>query len=106
MHISFVKKKKFVEWICGNGIAKIGGKKNLQLVCGNAIAEIGGKFCGNCGNAITENGRKKKIVVAEIWEGIKKKNATSKIFLQHFHNKSQVIIIISSNLNLTLRLFF
>ena len=52
MHISFLKKN--VEWICGNGIAKIGGKKNLlQLVCGNAIAEIGGKkICGNCGNAI------------------------------------------------------
>ena len=33
---------------------------------------------------------KKKIVV-EIWGGIKKKSATSTIFLQHFHNKSQVI---------------
>ena len=34
-----------MEWICGNGVAKIGGKKNLlQLVCGNDIAEIeGGK---------------------------------------------------------------
>ena len=32
-----------------------------------------------------------KIMVAEIWGGIKKKNATSTIFLQHFHNKSQVI---------------
>ena len=47
----FSKKKKIVEWICGNGIAEIGGKKMLQLVCGNAIAE---------------NGRKKK-VVAETW---------------------------------------
>ena len=28
--------------------------------CGNVIVEIGGKkFCGNYGNAITENGRKK-----------------------------------------------
>ena len=32
----------------------------------------------------------KKIVVAEIWGGIKK-NVTSTIFLQFFHNKSQVI---------------
>ena len=33
-----------MEWICGNGIAEIGGKKKLlQLVCGNAIAKIGGK---------------------------------------------------------------
>ena len=36
-------------------------------------------------------GRKKKIVVAEIWGGIKKKSATFTIFLQHFHNKSQLI---------------
>ena len=34
----------------------------------------------------------KKIVVAEITcEELKKKSATSTIFLQHFHNKSQVI---------------
>ena len=31
------------------------------------------KNCSNCGNAIAENGRENKIVVAEIWEGIKKK---------------------------------
>ena len=50
-----------MEWICGNGIAKIGGEKNLlQLVCGKAIVEIGGKICCNCDNAIAENGRKKK----------------------------------------------
>ena len=37
----------------------------------------------NCGNAIAENGRKKKIVVAEITcEELKKKSATSIIFLQ------------------------
>ena len=34
----------------------------------------------------------KKIVVAEITcEELKKKSAMSTIFLQHFHNKSQVI---------------
>ena len=33
-----------MEWICGNGIAKIGGeKKLLQLVCGNGITEIEGE---------------------------------------------------------------
>ena len=37
-------KKKNVEWICGDGIAEIGGKKKLlQLVCGNGIAEIEGE---------------------------------------------------------------
>ena len=31
------------------------------------------KICSNCGNVIAENGREKKIVVAEIWGVIKKK---------------------------------
>ena len=35
-------------------------------------------------------GKEKKKKVAKIWGGIKKKNAMSTIFLQHFHNKSQV----------------
>ena len=39
----FLKKKKNVEWNCGNGIAEIGWKKKLQLVCGNPIAENGKK---------------------------------------------------------------
>ena len=60
MHISFLKKKKIVEWICGNGIAEIRGKKKLlQLVCGNAIAKIREGICGNCDNTIAKNGRKK-----------------------------------------------
>ena len=34
-----------MEWICGNGIAKIGRRKNLlQLVYDNAIVEIGEKI--------------------------------------------------------------
>ena len=45
------------QWHCRNRKEK----KLLQLVCGNAIAEIGGKkICGNGGNAIAENGRKKE----------------------------------------------
>ena len=54
------------------------------------VLEVGCPKETNCGNAIADNGRKKK-VVAETWWGIKKKSATSTIFLQHFHNKSQVI---------------
>ena len=51
-------KKKIVEWICGNGIAEIGGeKKLLQLVCGNAIAKIGGKFVAI---PLSKKGGKKK----------------------------------------------
>ena len=53
-----------MEWICGNGIAKIGGKKKLlQLVCGNAIAEIGGKKF--VAMPLSKMGGK-KIVVAKI----------------------------------------
>ena len=63
----FLKKKKNVEWICGNGIAKIGGKKNVAI----------GLWQCHC-----RKWEEKKIVVAEIWEGIKKKSATSTIFLQ------------------------
>ena len=45
----------------------------------------------NCGNQVAENGRekkKKRIMVAKIWGGIKKKKV---LHLQYFHNKSQVI---------------
>ena len=36
MHISFLKKKKKkVGWICGNGIAKIGGKKKIPSYFGS-----------------------------------------------------------------------
>ena len=70
------------QWHCRNRREK----KLLQLVCGNAIAEIRGKICGNCGNVIAKNGRKKK-AVAEICEGIKKKI----LHPQYFYNKSHVI---------------
>ena len=89
MHISFLKKKK-VEWNCGNGIAKIGGKKNLfMLVCGNAIVEIGGKkIVAFVAMPLPKIWEEKKIVVAKITcEEFKKKSATSTIFLQHFYNK-------------------
>ena len=68
----FLKK---VEWICGNGIVEIGKKK----ICDKLIVTM----------PLPKQGEK-KIMVAEIWEGIKK-NAMSTIFLQHFHNKSQTI---------------
>ena len=45
----------------------------------------------NCGNTIAEIGEEKKIVIAEIWGGIKKISAKFTIFLQHFYNKSHVI---------------
>ena len=50
-----------------------------------ALPKMGGKKCGS-----------------EIWGGVKKKV----LRLQYFHNKSHGLVIISSNLNLTLRLLF
>ena len=52
----------------------------LQLVCGNAIAEIGEFFV--LWQCHCRKWEEKKIVVAEIWGGVKKKSAMSTIFLQ------------------------
>ena len=73
MHIPFLK-KKIVEWICGNGIAEIGG--NLWQLWQCHCRKWEGKKNSGCRN---------------LGRGLKKKSATSTIFLQHFHNKSQVI---------------
>ena len=59
----------------------------LQLVCGNAIAEIGEIFF--CGNAITENGRKKKLWLPKSGEELKKKKCYTHNILKTF---SQQII--------------
>ena len=66
------------QWHCRNRMEK----KNLQLVCGNAIAEIEGNFFFLAIVAIPlpKMGRKKK-VVSEIWEGIKKKCYVHNIFI-------------------------
>ena len=76
---------------------------------GNGIIEIPTERETNCDNVITEIGKKKNLwqlwqchcrkwkekknlVIAEITcEEFKKKSVTPTIFLQHFHNKSQVI---------------
>ena len=81
-------KKKNVKWICGNDITEIGGKKN----CCNwfeamPLPKQGGKFCGNCGNAIAENGRKKKQWLPKSGKELKKKVLRP----QYFYNKSHVI---------------
>ena len=51
--------------------------------CSNTIAKIGEekKICGNCGNTIAEIGEEIKIVIVEIWGGIKKISAP-----QYFYN--------------------
>ena len=45
---------------------------------------------GNCGNPIAKNGKEKKKWFPKSGEELKK-NTMSTIFLQHFHNKLQVI---------------
>ena len=62
----------------------------------------------NCGNQVAENGRgkKKRIVVAEIWGGIKKKVLRPQYFYNIFTTNLRWLVIISSNLNLILRLLF
>ena len=80
-----------MEWNCSISIAEIRWEKKLHLVCGNAIAEIGGKkfFLAIVAIPLLKMGRKKKWFLKSGKE--LKKNATSTIFLQHFHNKLQVI---------------
>ena len=91
---------------------------------GDAIAKIGKKrknIFGNCGNGIAENGKKKlngimamsllkmggkKNFVAEIWEEILKKVLRSQYFCNTFTTNHMWLVIISSNLILTLRLLF
>ena len=71
---------------------------------GNHIIEIpAAQTCWlktNCGNAIAENGRKKKIMVVEIWRGIKKKMLHLQYFYNIFTTNHRWLVIISSNLNL------
>ena len=62
----------------------------METNCGNTITEIGKKkICDNCRNGIAEY-RKKKKWLPKFGEELKK-NVTFTIFLQHFHNRSQVI---------------
>ena len=78
-------------------------------------------FFGNCGNGIAENGGKnwmelwqchcrkweeKKNVVAGIWEEILKKVLRLQYFYNTFTTNHRWLVIISSNLILTLRLLF
>ena len=65
----FSKKKKIVEWNCGNDIAEIGGKK----ICSNwfmamSLPKLRGKKCGNEFVAISLLKQdEKKIVAIGLW---------------------------------------
>ena len=84
------------------GVPKVKRKKKNfdKLIVAMPLPKQGGKNCNNCGNGIAENGGKK------MWfrnlERVKKKCYVHNIFtINHMW-----LVIISSNLNLTLRLFF
>ena len=69
-------KKKICNWFVAMPLPKQGG--------------IFFFFFGNCGNPIAKNGKEKKKLFPKSGKELKK-SATSTIFLQHFHNKLQVI---------------
>ena len=86
---------------------KVGERK---LNFGNKITEILvlpilPEMETNCGNGIAENGRKKRkrIMATKLSKMEWKKNATFTIF---FTTNYKWLVVIDSNLNLTLRLLF
>ena len=77
-------KKNCDKLIVAMALPKQGEKKNCEnLIVAMPLPKQGNKKkFSNYGNGIAENGRKKKIIVAEIWGGIKKKM----LRLQYFYN--------------------
>ena len=81
------------------------GARSVSARKENQMREI--FFFGHCGNAIAENGRKKKIVVAKITcEELKKKVLRLQYFYNIFTTNHRSLVIINLNLNLTLILLF
>ena len=79
---------------CGNAIAEIGKKRKFFLVIvAMALPKMGGekKLNGIVAMSLPKMEGKKKLLLPKSGEEFKKKIATSTIFLQHFHNKSEVI---------------
>ena len=66
------------------------GDAQRETNCGNAIAKIGGNFffLAIVAMPLPKMGGKKKLWLSKSGEELKKKSATSTIFLQHFYNKS------------------
>ena len=81
-----------MEWNCGNDIAEIGWKKKIAIClwqCHCQNREVKKKNLAIVAIPLSKMGRKKKWFPKSGEE--LKKSATSTIFLQHFHNKLQVI---------------
>ena len=69
--------------------AQICSQRNQLWQCHCRNRRVKKKIVAIVAMPLLKMGEKK--IVAEIWGGIKKKSVTFTIFLQHFHNKSQVI---------------
>ena len=77
--------------------------------CGSAIAEIGEEkkiFVAIVAMPLPKMGGGGKLVVTEIWGGIKKIMLRPQYFYNIFTTNHRWLVIISLNLNLILRLLF
>ena len=82
MHLSFLKKKKKLEWNCGNGITEIGWKKKIAIGLWQCHYQNRGvkKKNWQLRQSHYRKWEGKKKVVSEICEGIKKKYYIQNIF--------------------------
>ena len=92
----------------GNHITKISAIQTCwsKISSGNTIAEIGEKNLWQLWQCHCLKWEEKKIMVVKIWGGILKKLIRSQYFYNIFTINHRWLIIISSNLNLILRLLF
>ena len=96
------KKKQLWQCHCWNRKKK----KIFFGNCGNGIAENGKKLNGIMAMSLPKMGGKKKNFVVKIWEEILKKVLRSQYFYNTFTTNHRLLVIISLNLILTLRLLF
>ena len=90
---------------CSNVIAEIGKKNIFLVVVAIALPKMGKKLNGIMAISLPKMGGKKKFVT-KIWEEILKRVLRSQYFYNTFITNHRWLIIISSNLILTLRLLF
>ena len=72
-------------------LPKIEGEKKLEWNCGNGITEIGEIFFCQLWQCHCRKWEERKMWLPKSGKEFKKKCVTFTIFLQYFHNKSQVI---------------
>ena len=98
-----VKKKQLRQRHCRN---RKGKKFFFLVIVTMALPKMGKKIEWNYGNVIAENGREKKFFYQNLGRNLKKKMLRSQYFYNTFTTNHMWLVIISSNLILTLRLLF